>query len=137
MSLSELRNMLRTVQTDLKVDNAMSAEEFESLDSNISVHSDLSDNWEKELIDTVLKPVTQTQIDPEEEDEELQPQKKELKIRSHQDALHWLSQIRLYCYNQDMELLAFECGRLQEGIVMQVVKVKSSCKQTTIDYFCN
>ena len=44
-----LKDMLRTVQTDLKYHNAMSAEEFEAIDSNILVHSisDLSDNWDK------------------------------------------------------------------------------------------
>ncbi|KAH3708812.1 hypothetical protein DPMN_068271 [Dreissena polymorpha] len=76
--------MLRTDQMYLKIDNMMSAEEFEDIDSNTPVYSDLSDNWEKELIDTVLKPVTQIQIDPEEENyEELKPQQTELTIHSH------------------------------------------------------
>ncbi|XP_052221853.1 tigger transposable element-derived protein 6-like [Dreissena polymorpha] len=136
MSLSELRDMLRTAQTDLKLENAMSAEEFEAIDSNIPVHSDLSENWEKELMETVLKPVSVT--DPQivqEEKEELQPEQTELKINSYQDALHWLAQIRLFCYSKDMATEAFECGRLQESLDNQAVKVKSSAKQTRIDSF--
>ncbi|KAH3739155.1 hypothetical protein DPMN_045802 [Dreissena polymorpha] len=43
-SLSELRDMLRTAQTYIQLENAMSAEEFEAIDSNIPVHFDPSEH---------------------------------------------------------------------------------------------
>ena len=116
--LSELRDMIRAAQDHMNISDMMSVDEFVSIDNDDQVHDELNENWESDLLQNCRKESVGTVCEITEDvedvdDDETEP---ELKIKSHHEAVQWLSQIRQFCFCKNMDMLAYECGRLQEQL---------------------
>ncbi|XP_060606045.1 serine/threonine-protein kinase rio2-like [Ruditapes philippinarum] len=134
---------MRTAEKKMNIDSAMNAMEYINIDSDVPVN-DIEENWEMNIMESVKDKDSdvvsvcdddKNDDDDDDDDDENCDCVQPLLINSHQDALKWLDQLKLYCLSKDMSDLSQDLGRIEDEMERQSVKIRSSSKQSTLDAF--
>ncbi|XP_060560211.1 uncharacterized protein LOC132720186 [Ruditapes philippinarum] len=136
--LGELVELVRAANERLNISEQMSPEEYVSADDEAPAHEELTDNWEQDLLAAHrdnIETTVESNVDLLCDDQDYDNVDLQCQIKSHQEALQHLQQLKLYCGLKDLSCVLPSLNEAEE--TLEKVTVKSMCKtkQVTIERF--
>ena len=135
LPLSELAELVRTAQRRLNMKNEMTLDQYVNIDRDVQVNCELGENWQDDFFFYIVRDQNVRDSDVNsvcDDDDELVTSSK---IKTHQEALEWIRELKLYCLPKDILDLMTPFQTAEDMLEKQVVKVMCGSKQTTLDPF--
>ena len=117
------------------IQGPMTADEFISWDQDTPATEELSEDWEKDLVQR-QKEGLPAETDPSDEEPEQEPEPEQLRLKTHIDTMDILGQCELCGLEKSVPQEFLDTIRHAQDVLQHhVIKVKSQSKQVTLDSF--
>ncbi|XP_045195023.2 tigger transposable element-derived protein 6-like [Mercenaria mercenaria] len=116
--IQELVELMRVANKKISLGDTMTVKEYLDVDSNIPNGEDLSENWESDLLQT-HKNTESEPVDSDSDDEcsGVAPTPEPIcDLKTHQDALKCIDQLKVYCMNKDLGSVSAMFSRAGEEL---------------------
>lgn len=137
LPLNELRELVRATRNRLNIQDDMTLDQYVNIDNDVPVTAELSENWQDDLLE-IVRDQTVRDCDGEsvrDDDDDYDEPVTCCKIKTHEEALEWIRDLKMYCLQKDIHELMTPFETAEDLLKKQVVKTKCGSKQTTMESF--
>ncbi|XP_064647061.1 tigger transposable element-derived protein 6-like [Lineus longissimus] len=138
-----LAQLIQEAQIHFGIDDIMDVEDYIGFDGDTAVTDDVMEGYEQRLLEEFRTPaatanafvddqVRTAEIADDDENETAEP---ECEINSNAMALHYASQLRLFCLDRDYGDVFQNILKSETSLQERILDSKRNAKQTTLDSF--